>query len=216
MKKQIASFIRRWSFLLLIAFVIAGLFYPPIGIVALICMIAPVATGFFSGRYWCGNLCPRGSMNDRLLSKISKRVPVPRFLRSTAFRFAFLALIMAGFALQLWIAWGSLTAIGAVFVRMILITTTIDVLLGAYFEARAWCAICPMGFLSRLAAQSRRKKSSSHIAVNNSCVGCKLCSKACPAGIPVHEYKSIGAVTHADCLRCEKCVEVCPKKALSA
>ncbi|MBR5743061.1 MAG: 4Fe-4S binding protein, partial [Clostridia bacterium] len=31
-------------------------------------MIGPVLTSIWRGRFWCGHVCPRGSMYDRLLS----------------------------------------------------------------------------------------------------------------------------------------------------
>ena len=54
---------------IIIAYIIVGWFYPVIGLLALICMIGPVMTSIWKGRWWCGNVCPRGNMYDRLLSK---------------------------------------------------------------------------------------------------------------------------------------------------
>ena len=56
---------------IIIAYIILGWFFPVIGLLALICMIGPVVTSIFKGRWWCGHVCPRGNMYDRLLSKYS-------------------------------------------------------------------------------------------------------------------------------------------------
>ncbi|MGF7186651.1 polyferredoxin [Desulfitispora alkaliphila] len=42
-----------------ILFLSIGLIYPLIGVIALICMLAPVVVGLITGkRIWCGNFCP--------------------------------------------------------------------------------------------------------------------------------------------------------------
>ena len=83
---------------ILIAYLVIGFFYPAIGIIALICMIAPVAFAVRKGRWWCGNACPRGNFYDRLISRYSPHKPIPAFVRRKGFRifmvlFIFLSLI---------------------------------------------------------------------------------------------------------------------------
>ena len=71
---------------ILIAYLIVGYFYPVVGLLALICMIAPVSFAVKRGRWWCGNACPRGSLYDRVLSKYSPHRPIPEFVRTRGFR----------------------------------------------------------------------------------------------------------------------------------
>ena len=54
---------------IIIAYIILAWFFPVVGLLALICMIGPVLTSIYKGRWWCGNVCPRGNMYDRLLAK---------------------------------------------------------------------------------------------------------------------------------------------------
>ena len=70
---------------IIIAYIIIGWFYPVVGLIALICMIGPVMTSIWKGRWWCGNVCPRGNMYDRLLSKYSPHKPIPAFVRTFGF-----------------------------------------------------------------------------------------------------------------------------------
>lgn len=56
-------------------FLILGLINPAFGLLAVICMISPVATGFFKGRIWCGRYCPRGSFYDQVLARVGKKKP---------------------------------------------------------------------------------------------------------------------------------------------
>ena len=47
---------------IIIAYILLGWFFPVIGLLALICMIGPVLTSIFKGRWWCGHVCPRGNL----------------------------------------------------------------------------------------------------------------------------------------------------------
>ena len=44
---------------IIITYIILGWFFPVIGLLALICMIGPVVTSIFKGRWWCGHVCAR-------------------------------------------------------------------------------------------------------------------------------------------------------------
>lgn len=210
------KFIHKWSWTILITFCIIGLFYPYIGAVAIVCMLAPVLVSFFKGRLWCGNFCPRGSFNDILLARISKRLRSPKFLKKQWFRFLFLGLLMGGFAIQLFMAWGDIGAVGAVFVRMIIITTLLTILLGTIFNQRTWCTICPMGTMAHYVAKIKPVNGRiNHVTFDKQkCVNCKICSKSCPVGIDVLKHKDTGKVEHPDCMKCRVCVEKCPKDSL--
>ena len=210
-------FVHKWVWLLLITFCIIGLVYPVIGIVALVCMLSPAIIAFTRGRMWCGNFCPRGSFNDNILAKISLKKKLPLFLKSSWFRNLFLIILMSAFAVQLTLAWGDLTKVGEVFVRMILITTLITIVLGIIYSHRAWCVICPMGTMAYFVTKIKTSAKIKHVTFKKEkCVNCNLCTKTCPIGIDVLSYKEQGVVSHPDCLKCNECVMKCPKKSLDA
>lgn len=213
---KIIKFIHNWAWLMLIIYCVVGIFYPLIGITALICMLAPSIVAVFKGRMWCGNFCPRGSFNDKILSKISLRNKVPKFLKSTWFRLIFFILLMSAFAIQIAFAWGNLYRVAVVFVRMIIITTLITIILGFLYNQRTWCMICPMGTMAHYVTKLKLVKGKfKYIAFRKEkCVDCKICTKSCPIGIDVLSHKNIGKVVDVDCLKCKVCIEKCPKKAL--
>jgi len=217
--KVIRELIHRWVWIILFGFCIIGLIYPEVGLLALICMLAPSAAAILKGRMWCGSFCPRGSFNDVILTKISRKKAIPNLFRHKLFRNLFLVLLMSAFAIQLALAWGSLKAIGGVFVRMIILTTLITVILGITYSHRAWCIICPMGTMASWVASGRNKikrtsEKNDVTFIKEKCVSCNLCSKECPMGINVLSYKNVGAVNHSDCIKCNRCVYKCPKKSL--
>lgn len=213
----IKKYFHKWAWSILVVFCLVGIFYPVIGIIAIICMLAPVVVSIFKGRYWCGNFCPRGSFNDILLSKVSRRNRAPEFLKAKRFKYLFLMLLMSGFAIQLYFAWGSISSVGAVFVRMILITTLLSVFLGTVYNQRTWCTICPMGTLASYVASAKTiNKRIKHVTFSKEkCVNCNLCTRSCPMGIDVLGYKDNVKVNHADCIKCGICIGKCPKDSLN-
>lgn len=205
--------IQPYLFWILLLFLIVGIIYPVIGIAALICMLAPVMAAPFKGRYWCGNFCPRGSFYDNVIAKISPKKPIPAVFRSTGFRILMVIFLMSVFGVQMYYAWGDLSAMGAVFVRIILITTIVGVVLGIMYHQRTWCSFCPMGTLASWLSATRKPKP---LRVENTCVSCKLCTAACPLQLSPYDAKAnMEGFTHGDCLKCSRCIDKCPKKALS-
>lgn len=205
--------IQKHLFWIFLVFIGVGLIYPVIGLIAIVCMLAPVLLAPYKGRYWCGNFCPRGSFYDHILAKFSPKKPIPPFFRTKGFRTFMVLVIMTVFSVQMIYAWGDLSAMGAVFVRIIFVTTLVGVLLGLMYHQRTWCSFCPMG---TLASWVSAKKKPLPLVVDSSCVSCKLCTKACP--LQLSPYTSKGSnegFTHSDCLKCNRCVEKCPKKALA-
>lgn len=148
----------QWSWLLLPMFLGAGLFFSTIGLFALACMVAPVVMAFFRGRLWCGSYCPRGSFNDILLVKLSRKLRLPGFLKTSWFKLGFLTVMLILFGIQLALVWGDMAAMGKVFLRMVFITTLIAVVLGTVYHQRTWCTVCPMGTLAHYANKKRNKK----------------------------------------------------------
>ncbi|MBR1911604.1 MAG: 4Fe-4S binding protein [Treponema sp.] len=58
---KLFAFWKHWSFVILIAMVVASLFDFRLALVAILCMASPIVISIFAGRFWCGNLCPRGN-----------------------------------------------------------------------------------------------------------------------------------------------------------
>lgn len=88
------------------------------------CMVAPVSVAFYKGRFWCGNFCPRGSFYDHVLAKISPKKSIPPIFKSSGLRVFMVLFIITVFSIQIYATWGDLYAMGTVFVRLILITTS--------------------------------------------------------------------------------------------
>ncbi|MDF2589258.1 MAG: 4Fe-4S ferredoxin, iron-sulfur binding [Anaerocolumna sp.] len=209
--KKLLNLWKKYSFIMLFAFVILSLFDFRIAIAAIICMIAPIIVSLLKGRYWCGNLCPRGSFYDNVVLKFSKKKKVPKFLKSMWFRAIMVVFMMSMFAIGISKNWGNLYGIGMVFYRIIVVTTLIGIILSLFYNHRTWCHFCPMGTIASII--SRVRKSKKVLQISSSCVSCKLCEKKCPLGIVPYDYKG-NILSHPDCIQCGKCISVCPKNAI--
>lgn len=209
--KKLFELWKKYSYILLLFFIVVSIFDLRFALVAIICMFAPIIVSFFRGRFWCGNLCPRGNFYDTVISKFSNKKPVPKFLKSVYFR-VFIAIFMfAMFALGIQQNWGNPAGIGMVIYRIIVITTLIGIILSSFYNHRAWCNFCPMGSIA--AFVSHLKKDKKLLEVSNSCVNCKLCAQKCPMGISPIKYKG-NVLANPDCIQCSKCAIACPKNCI--
>ena len=203
---------------IIIAYIIVGWFYPIIGLLALICMIGPVVTSIKKGRWWCGNVCPRGNMYDRLLSKYSPHRPIPEFVRTFGFRLFMVLFIFSMFGIQLAFV-ESWSDVGRVFWRIIVMTTVVGVVLSFIYAPRTWCSFCPMGTISRWVAPKTAPVPSgfTNIHVSSACqMKCKSCARVCP--MQLTPFDSRGQETgymHPDCIKCGKCTLACPTKIMT-
>ncbi len=209
--KQLSLLWKKYSFLLLFAFIIFSLFDLRFAIAAVLCMAAPVVISLFRGRYWCGNLCPRGSFYDSIMSKFSRHRRVPPFLKSTYFRGFMILFIMTMFTAGVIMNWGNPYGIGMVFYRIIVVTTIVGIILAVFYNHRTWCHFCPMGTLAAIIAHHRKHKKV--LQVSSACVSCNICSRKCPFQINPKDYRN-GSLNHPDCIQCGKCLEACPKEAI--
>ena len=189
---------------------------PEIGVIAIICMIGPVAMSLMKGRYWCGHFCPRGSLYDKLVSRFSPHKQIPEIVRSKGFRIFMLCFIFGMFGVQLYVNGLTLAGIGRTFWNIILLTTVVGIVLGFVYAPRTWCSFCPMGTLSAWVAPRATKKSFPRVYVSDACqMKCKRCAKVCPMQLAPYESRGQEqGFLNPDCLKCGRCVLACPTKVM--
>ncbi|SHJ63497.1 4Fe-4S binding domain-containing protein [Clostridium cavendishii DSM 21758] len=205
---------KKYSYLILMLFLIVGLFDFRVGLIATICMFAPVVVSFFKGRFWCGNICPRGSFYDNFVSKFANKKKTPKFLKTVYFRIVITVLMLTVFTSGMIKNWGNIYGMGFVVYRLIVVTTIIGLILSLLYNERTWCNFCPMGSIAALISKFKNKGNRKLLLkVNTSCISCKLCEKNCPMGIAPYQYKD-DSISHHDCIQCGKCVYKCPKKSI--
>jgi ferredoxin-type protein NapH len=184
---------------------VGGLFYPLLGFFLPVVFATLIVSGVFGGRWFCGNLCPRGSFNDFWLSRISRNKRIPKAFRSLYVRVPVFIALMGFMAHRIIQTEGVLERVGMVFVTMCALTTAAAIFLGAVYSPRAWCSLCPMGTLQRFLGAHKKG-----IAFDfRKCIKCGICEKACPM-----QLKPDKKDNEPDCIRCGRCMKACPKNAL--
>lgn len=185
---------------------LGGIFYPKLGYFLLIVFVTLIIIAPFRGRWFCGNLCPRGSFVDFWLGPLSRKLPIPQILRSMWIRVPIFILLMGFMVFRIVQTDGVVDRVGMVFVTICLLTTAVAILFGIIIAPRAWCSFCPMGTMQRVVGRDRYR-----LRVDKErCIDCGKCQKVCPMQLPVNEI-----LDNPDCIKCGRCVEVCPKEALS-
>lgn len=210
--KKILFVWKRYSYLLLFVFIpLVALVDYKFGLVALLCIFLPIITSFFSGKFWCGNLCPRGNFFDQIISKFSENKKTPRIFQTMIFRISVVIMIIIYFVYEINQVGFSLENLGFLLCKFILITTIIAIVFTTFYNERTWCSFCPVGTIaslnSRLFNRFNKKRL---LKVGNQCAECKLCETSCLMNIRISNYKSL-PLDDINCLSCDKCQNVCPR-----
>jgi polyferredoxin len=188
--------------------------------------LAIVLMSFFIGKSFCSWFCPVGFISEMLGNvgdKIfGRKIKMPKFLdyplRSVKYLLlAFLVytvfFMMNEIALKAFlsspyniVADIKMYYFFAKISRFSLIVLGVLFMLSIVFR-NFWCRyLCPygalLGFISLFSPNKIKRNS-------DTCIDCKLCTKACPSFINVHKVKSI---ISDECTSCLSCIDVCPVK----
>ena len=97
--------------------------------------------------------------------------------------------------------YGVFTVLGWVFLALFVL---------AFFTGRnVWCRLCPIGTFSSF---FNRGGGVALLKDQARCNRCGVCADGCPvASTHVHDERKHVNVSHADCILCLRCVELCPR-----
>ncbi len=179
-------------------------------VVPVVMLINMLSIRLKKGRITCGNFCPRGAFFDRILGIFSRNNKIPSFLKNNNFRLAIFIFLFGFFTIQITSPPYTIEHLGHIFWLMCTVTTTIGIILGAFFSHRTWCAFCPVGTFISVAKSDQQPLTID----KNSCRSCKLCELVCPMNISITNNREQGIVSDHDCLKCKECIAICPTKSL--
>ncbi|WMJ76489.1 MULTISPECIES: 4Fe-4S binding protein [unclassified Sedimentibacter] len=221
--------VRKYGWIITVLVAIGGLWEPKLGLVVLLIMGGLIITSFFSGRYWCGNICPHGSLFDKIILPYSANKKIPGFFKSKFFIIPFFLFFMFNFIrkmimiLNSWGTYDILDKIGALFSNTYLVVLIAGGALAIFVNSRTWCQFCPMGTMQKISLGLGRKlgiakKTEKKITISDKskCISCGKCSKVCPFQLsPYLEFSDKNQFDNINCIKCNTCVENCPLKILS-
>lgn len=216
-----------WPFVPLVAF--GGLWFPKLGLLMIPLMITLAVIGFFKGKYWCGNLCPHGSLFDSIIMPLGANRKIPSFLKSkiaAGLMFTWFMYMLGSRLIKVIAIFGSATfldKLGYIFVINYLVVTVLGTLLAFFISPRAWCSFCPMGTLEilsyrlgKLLGANKPTDQKITVARTEMCHSCGKCARVCPMQLtPYLEFSEQNQFNHEACIRCSTCVENCPAAILS-
>lgn len=197
----------------------------------LVLLAAVLVTALLVRSAFCGWVCPLGFIQDLISSFsafIQKRFPglrkAVRAFKARAARFSFLDryLRLIKYGVLAWAISGAAVFGVMVFRDYDPWSTLLNIaefsftpgvivlgvtLIASLFVERPWCRYaCPLGAASGLLG----KLSPVYLKREESaCNVCKVCTTACPMGLPVHNASTIKSV---DCIGCLECIGACPRE----
>ncbi len=142
-----------WSWLIMVAFLILGIFDFRFGILGFVCMGAPIYHALRGrGKVHCRSYCPRGSILGKWLPYISLNRNMPKFMTTKFFKYTLLTLMLAVFSFSLSHAGWQYNKIAFRVFRFMVMSLGVGVVTGMLFKPRSWCVVCPMGTATGLIA----------------------------------------------------------------
>lgn len=214
------------SALMSLRLLLAGHGVHPVHPAALAILLAVLAMSVVVAKSFCSHLCPVGALSE-WLGRLGQRLlgetwKLPRWLDIPLRSLKYLLL-----AFFVWATWVAMDVAGVrafldspynkvADVKMLLFFArpsrlTVAVLgvlvVGSVFVRDLWCRyLCPYGALLGLFGRLAPFKVARNPAT---CTSCKLCTRVCPARLPVH---ALGRVASVECTSCLDCVAACPVK----
>lgn len=221
--------IRKYGWLLTVLIALGGRWEPKLGLLVVFIMAGLTGVSFFTGRYWCGNICPHGSLFDSVIAPISRNKKIPKLFKNKVFGAIFLIFFAWNFSNKiikispLWGTFDFLDKLGFIFSNTYLVVLIVGGIFALTINSRTWCQFCPMGSLQKISytvgktvGVAKNTNVLVTIESKDKCHSCGKCSRVCPFQLtPYLEFNDNNQFDNINCIKCGTCVENCPASILS-
>ncbi len=139
----------RW--IIIISFFALSIVNVWFGLFGIVCMGLPIFQALRGkGKIHCKSHCPRGSFLSKIVSKISLRNSMPKFILTKKFRNAVLITMAIMLSVSMFHSGGDPKKIAFALFRLMGISFIIGIVMFVFYKPKSWCAICPMGYATTL------------------------------------------------------------------
>lgn len=158
---------QNWSWILLITFLVLSILDSRFGILAILCMTAPLYHAFRGrGKFHCSHHCPRGSFLGIFLKHVSFQNKAPRWMKKTLTKNILLGIMISMLSISIFHAHGDFNKISFSLFRFMSVSLFVGILVGLFFKPRTWCQVCPMGHATSLIKKHKDSKKNKNILKN--------------------------------------------------
>ncbi len=201
---------KAFQWIMAVCFVVVlalGWKYSILGLMVIPMIGSGMIFALINGRWFCGNICPRGQFLERLFSKVSSSKDIPRVFIQPIFRWTFLIIFMGKMSYSLVDVYQdgfTVDALASAFWWSMFGSSVIAFVGALFYNSRFWCAVCPVGTIGK----SVKGIAPANYRVDSSCKDCGACTRACPFNHKPSDYKG-SEFDNSDCIKCGKCVDAC-------
>ena len=149
----------RW--VIIVTFFVLSIINIWFGLLGFICMGLPIVQALMGrGKIHCQKHCPRGSFLGKIVSKISLRNSIPKFMLSNKFKNGVLVLMGIMLSISLIHTGGNPKMIAFALFRLMGISFIVGIVMGIFYKPKSWCVICPMGHACNLITTAKSSSDS--------------------------------------------------------
>ncbi len=180
-------------------------------------------SSLFSGRVFCGWVCPAGGVQETIIPINSQRIARGRMLKWVIWLPWMTTIIIAAFRAGGYdrvdffyqttrgLSIGNIQAlITYMLVLLLIVTPTLTIGRRSFCHHICWMA--PFMVIGRKVRNLVRLPSLQLNAENSKCIHCHACTNHCPMSLPVENMVKDNTMETTDCILCGTCIDVCKSK----